>query len=256
MQHNSAWKNGPILFIGLVFAIVLLGAAHLLKAHHILTNYIEDIAGGTTTIVLSIATYDEWERRRERRRYEPPEAMGVKRIKEEVMQLLYQYAFVLTLRWDHQSEALKIVRRTTADKEFTQPETELHAKAAKHIFQEDSSSKNNLFGVSKKALAAPRLNKQTYRDVNELVIQTERAIGQVDMAIATYGYSFTPETHTWALAVRESLSQTITGQIPILSIRLAAVSKSADDKLRRSDKEGLEALIKRLLRVGKQTLAQ
>jgi hypothetical protein len=135
MQYHNAWKNTPILLIGLIFSAGLLVGAHLLRAHHIFTSYMEDVAGGTTTIVLSIATYDEWERRRERRRYEPPERMGIKRIKEEVMQL-YQYAFVLTLRWDRQSEALKIVRQTTADKEFSEPETTLHAKAAKHIFQE------------------------------------------------------------------------------------------------------------------------
>jgi hypothetical protein len=116
----------------------------------------------------------------------------------------------------------------------------------------DSHIKNNLYDVSRKALLSPNLDKQTYRDINELILQTERAIGQVDMAIATYGYSFTPEIHTWALDAREHLSQTITGQIPILSIRLAAVSKSAGDKLCESDMEGVKTLISRLLKVGKQ----
>jgi hypothetical protein len=253
MQHTNPWRNGPILLIGLFLSVVLLWSAHMLHAHHVLTSYLVDVAGGMTTIVLSIATYDEWERRRERRRYVPPERMGIKRIKEEILQLLYQYAFVLNLRWDHQSEALQIVQRTTADKEFSQPETELHARAAKHIFQEDPKNKAKLFRVSREALKTPELAKQSYRDINELILQTERAIGQVDMAISTYGYSFTPETHTWALDIRERLSQAITGEIPILSIRLAAVSKNADDSLKKTDREGVESLISRLLAVAKKS---
>lgn len=246
-----------MVIIGSVFVVVLLIAAHLIEAnYHLLSFYLEDVAGAVTTILISVLTYDEWERRRERKRYRPSEKMGITRIRDEMFQLLYQYAFVLNLRWDKNSDAVRTVEEVTADKDFAKHAPELHAKTAKHISQEDPRLKNNLFTVSRKALASPELSKQTYRDINELISQTESAIREIDLTIATYGYSFTPEVHKWALDVRESLSQSITGQMPLLAIRLCAVSKVVDNKIKKSDRAGVEELIKKLVKVGSMTTRQ
>jgi hypothetical protein len=76
-------------------------------------------------------------------------------------------------------------------------------------------------------------------------------VGQIDMAIAVYGYSFTPETHRWTLEVREVLSQCVTGRITILYIHLSSISRAIDEKLRPADHEGISRLIKELIAVGK-----
>lgn len=251
MQREMRWTNWPILLVGVVLVIGLILGAFKIENNHVMSNYLEDVAGALTLVVLSIATYDEWERRRERKRYVPPERMGVQRIKEEVSQLLYQYAFVLSLRWDPQSEAMKTVERATSNKEFSEPETELHAKSAKHIYQENPKVKRNLFRIAGAALDKPVVAKQTYRDVNELILQTERSIDQLDMAIAIYGYSFTPEVHKWALDIRENLSQTISGKLAILSIRLAAVSKDIDVPVRANDVVGIMKLIQEITAVAR-----
>jgi hypothetical protein len=160
---------------------------------------------------------------------------------------------VLTLRWDPNSEAMKTIEKATVDIEFSHAATEFHARTAKHISQENPKIKDNLLEISKQALAKPRLDKQTYSDVNQLLIQTEQAIAQVDMAIAIYGNSFTPETHKWALDVREALSQCITGRISILSIRLCAASKDTQEILRATDRVGIAKLTGDLIRVGMRT---
>jgi hypothetical protein len=245
------WKNWPILGIGAVLVACLLLLAHRFEHIPVLTYYLEDVAGGITVVVLSVATYDEWERRRERKRYAKPESMGVKRIQQEVFQLLYQYAFVLSMRWDPDSKEMQIVEDAMGDGEFDKSHTELHAKAAKHISQETDTKSRDLFRIATSALEAPKLTKQSYADMNDLILQTERTIQQLDMAIATYGYSFTPETHQWGLKLREQLSQAITGKIPILGIRLKAASSHGDECIKQSDADGLTQLIPALLSVGK-----
>jgi hypothetical protein len=254
MQREKKWDNWPILVTALALVVLALFVARIFQRSHseIISFYLEDLAGAITAVVLSIATYDEWERRRERKRYYPPEKMGVTRIKQEVLQLLYQYAFVLSLRWEPESHAMKVIKRSAGDKKgFSKPEVELHAKAAKYIFQEDTEVKSDVLKNVRTALEKPKFSKQKYSDINELILQTERAIGQIDMAIAIYGYSFTPEVHKWALQVREKLSQSLTNKIFILTMRLAASSKQADGKLKRSDSKGLEALTSDLLKVEK-----
>jgi hypothetical protein len=252
MQREMKWKNWPVLCSGALLVVCLLLLAHHFENIHVLTYYLEDVAGGITTVILSVATYDEWERRRERRRYEKPEQMGIRRIREEINQLLYQYAFVLNLREQPDSKEMKIVEEVIGDGEFNKSHTELHAKAAKHFSQEDPALKNNLYETASKALKNPQLAEQSYRDINDLVLQTERSVEQVDMAIAVYGYSFTPEVHQWALRLREQLSQTITGQIPILSVRLMAASSRGDSPIGKTEKDGVRQMLKNLLAVGEQ----
>jgi hypothetical protein len=89
-----------------VLAVGLLVTAQLLGGH-VLSNYFVDIAAAVTVIILSVLTYEERERGLERGRYEPSEEVGIVRIKAEVSQLLYQYAFVLNLRGDSESEAMQ-----------------------------------------------------------------------------------------------------------------------------------------------------
>jgi hypothetical protein len=252
MQREMKWKNWPVLAIGVGLIAVFLVCAKLLEHQHLAATYFADLAGATTTVVMSIAIFDEWERRRERKRYMPPEKMGIKRIREEINQLLYQYAFVLNLRYDKDSNAMKTARKASPGKAYTKSNIKLHAKAAKHISQDDPAIKEHLFELAQDALQEPKIDQLVYKEVNELILQTERAIRQIDLAVATYGYSFTPEVHHWALGVREQLSQSITGELPVLSIRLAAASKNADDKLNNHDRKGIEELIDRLIKVGKK----
>jgi hypothetical protein len=252
MQREMKWKNWPVLCIGAGLVVTLLLLAHRFEDIHVLTYYLEDVAGGITTVILSVATYDEWERRRERRRYKKPENMGVRRIREEVNQLLYQYAFVLNLRENPNSKEMQIVEEVIGDGEFAASHTELHAKAAKHFSQEDPALKNKLFETASEALKSPELRKQSYRDINDLILQTERSVEQIDRAIAVYGYSFTPEVHQWALRLREQLSQTITGQIPILSIRLMAASNKGEGTLGKTEIEGVKKMLSKLLLVGEK----
>jgi hypothetical protein len=107
-----------------------------------------------------------------------------------------------------------------------------------------------LFDNSREALNKPALNKLSYGEANELIVQTERTIQQLDTAISTYGYSMTPEVHKWALDVREKLSQAITGKETILSIRLGAASKQPGSKLSKDDQRGLEKILDELVKVG------
>jgi SHS2 domain-containing protein len=251
MQRQMKWENWPVLALGIGLVVLLVFIAHLFKADKVFSNYFADLAGAISAVIISIATYDEWERRQERKRYYPPEKMGVKRLKDEVFQLMYQYAFVLNLRWNAQSQAMKKIKATVAGSEFTKTKTDVQAKAAKHISQEDEKLKSNLFKLSKEVLKKPQINKQAYEDIYQLILQTERSIGQIDLALSTYGYSFTPEVHKWALDVREALSQTITGEIPILSIRLAATSKKSGNKLSHSDIIGVKEMLDKLVEVGK-----
>jgi len=248
------WKNWPVLLAGILLVLGIYTLASKLSENHSLNTYLLDVCGAMTTVILSIATYDEWERRKQRQRYLPPERMGARRVQEEVYQLIYQYAFVLTLRFDKNSAAMRTIQKATISKaEFSKPEIELKAKSAKHISQQDKSIKRDLLNLSTQALKKPQIKKQTYNDANQLILQTERCIRQVDLAIATYGYSFTPEVHKWALDVREGLSQAITGSIPVLSIRLAAASSEANKKLKPSLEDGVKGIVDELIAVGRKT---
>jgi hypothetical protein len=253
MQRQHKWSNWPVLLMGIFLVTGLICLADfVLSSHKAVQTYILDLAGAISAVIISIATYDEWERRRERERYLPPEKMGVARIQEEIYQLLYQYAFVLNLRFNPSSKAMRTVQRVAHQKEFDKPEAELKAKAAKHISQADKSVSNNLFQLSAQALRKPSLAEQTFADANQLLLQTERALQQLDLAISTYGYSFTPEVHKWALDVREMTSQAITGKIPVLSIRLAASSKIAGNKLDKLASSGLQEIVDELIKAGRK----
>jgi hypothetical protein len=89
MQSESKIANWPILLLGIILVATLLAGANIVVDNHVLSNYMEDIAGAITVIILSVMTYDEWERQRERGRYQPSEQMGVRRVKDEIFQLLY-----------------------------------------------------------------------------------------------------------------------------------------------------------------------
>jgi hypothetical protein len=78
-------------------------------------------------------------------------------------------------------------------------------------------------------------------------LQTERTIDQLDLAIETYGYSFTPEVHKGTLDVREMVSQAITGKIQVLTIRLAAVSNLSGKTLNDETANGLNKVIDELI---------
>jgi len=253
MQRKQKWENWPVLASGvLLVAGLFIVADTILDKHRTPHDFVVHLAGALAAIIISIATYDEWERRHERKRYLPPEKMGVRRVQEELFQLLYQYAFVLNLRFNPQSRALHTVDKATSSQRFTRSKDELKAKAAKHISQTDKQLKGDLFNVSKEALRKPKLDKQSYNDVSQLLIQTEHAIRQIDLAIATYGYSFTPEIHKWALDVREGVSQAITGKLSILSIRLAAISKNSDKLLDESTSSGFKDTVNELIAAGQK----
>jgi hypothetical protein len=253
MQREQKWKNWPVLLGGLVLIVLFLLLSHKFRSNKTITNYLADIAGALTAVIISIATYDEWERRQQRKRYLPPEKMGVKRVQEEISQLLYQYAFVLSLRFDPNSKAMRTVRAATGAKsESDKPSAkELKAQTAKHISQSFSNGDTNLYSLSRQALAKPRFKKQTYSEANQLIAQTERTIQQLDLSIETYGYSFTPEIHKWALDLREAVSRAITGKIAVLSIRLEAASKNADKKINDLAAEGLSEIVDQLLAAAK-----
>jgi hypothetical protein len=250
MQRQMTWKNWPFLLAGILIVAGLLVLSSVFKNSHVISNYLADLGGAISAIILSIATYDEYERRRQRKRYLPPERMGARRIRDEVYQLMFQYAFVVNLRYNPKSPSRQAVDKTAAGKRFTKPGTELHAKAAKHISLEDPKVKSNLFDNSREALNKPALKKLSYGEANELIVQTERTIQQLDTAISAYGYSMTPEVHKWALDVREKLSQAITGKETILSIRLGAASKRPGSKLSKDDQRGLEKILDELVKVG------
>lgn len=254
MQREQKWKNWPVLLGGLILIVLVLLLSHKFQSNKIITNYLADIAGALTAVIISIATYDEWERRQQRQRYLPPEKMGVKRVQEEISQLLYQYAFVLSLRFDPNSKAMRTVRAATGVKKgHSKPPSELKAQAAKHISQSFSNGDNNLYSLSRQALAKPQFKKQTYGEINQLIVQTERAIQQLDLSIETYGYSFTPEVHKWALDLREAISQAITGKIAVLSIRLEAASKNAEHKIDSLAAEGLSEIVDQLIATAKNS---
>jgi hypothetical protein len=100
-------------------------------------------------------------------------------------------------------------------------------------------------------LGQATVKKQTYGEVNQLIVQIERAIQQLDLSIETYGYSFTPEVHKWALDVREAISQAITGKAGVLNIRLAALAK-AGSRLDNQAIKGLEEIVDELLAAAKR----
>lgn len=250
MQYEHKTKPWIVLTIGMAAVIALLIIARFMMGYDEVSNYLEDIAGAITVIVLSVVTYEEWEGHRERKRYKASELMGINRVKDEVFRLLYQYAFVLNFRWDTKSEAMRVIDKMTGSNKFSRVATELHTKTAKHIYQEDASIRSTLFYKAREALDNPSLSKQTYRDADELITQTEKAIEQIDLVIAIYAHALTPETHKWALGVREALSQSITGKLSLLSIRLGAASSNGNKSLRDHDRAGLAHLITELIDVG------
>jgi hypothetical protein len=69
MQHKGKWNNWPILLIGLGLISILIFLSYKLEEHRILSTYTVDLASALSAIIISIATYDEWERRQERKRY-------------------------------------------------------------------------------------------------------------------------------------------------------------------------------------------
>jgi hypothetical protein len=252
MQRDNKWKNWPVLVGGVVVAGgLILAASTVFKNNQTLTTYLLDLAGALTAVIISIATYDEWERRQERKRYLPPERKGVARIQEEIFQLMYQYAFVLNLRFNPKSQAMKIVEKTTKKGKLTKPGVKLKSEAGKQISQSIDHSNGDLFLLSREALKKPAFGKQSYFEANELIVQTENTIRHIDLAIATYGYSFTPEVHKWALDVREAITNAITQKIEVLGIRLAAASKNAQKPLDKNAAAGFEQTVRKIIDVGK-----
>jgi frataxin-like iron-binding protein CyaY len=251
MQREHKLENWPVLLMAILLVIVIVSLADFaLSGHKPVQTYAMDVAGAITAVVISIVTYDEWERRRERRRYLPPEKMGVARIQEETNQLLYQYAFMLNLRFHPQSKALRSVNKAASQGHFEKPKSELRAKSAKYIAQSQKSINHNLLSLSRHALKKAEINKQTVSDANQLILQTERAIQQIDLAVATYGYSFTPEIHKWALEVRETISQALTDKIAVFNIRLAAITNNRDKPLDKQARAGFLEVVNELLAAG------
>jgi hypothetical protein len=257
MQRENKWQNWPVLLGGVVLVVLILILAQMIKSHQTISNYLADVAGALTVVVISIATYDEWERRRERERYREPEQMGVRRIQDEVFQLLYQFAFFLNLRFNPSSYAMETVKKSShrrdESKELLESDPQLKAKAAKQIAVSEEKINKNLQKLALQALKKPEYKEQTYSEASELISQIQGSISQIDIAIATYGYSFTPEVHKWALEIRESLSQTITNESPIISIRLASRSKHSQDKLDDREVMSLTHIVEELINCGQLT---
>jgi hypothetical protein len=114
MQRQMTWKNWPFLLAGILIVAGLLVLSSVFKNSHVISNYLADLGGAISAIILSIATYDEYERRRQRKRYLPPERMGARRIQDEVYQLMFQYAFVVNLRYNPKSPSRQAVDKTAA----------------------------------------------------------------------------------------------------------------------------------------------
>jgi hypothetical protein len=199
MQHEEKWKNWPVLLLGVVVVVAALVSAYLFRKHTVLSNYLADLGGAISAIIISIATYDEWERRQERKRYVPPEKQGLNRIKAEIGILLYQYAFILGPRLSNRLSAMENLKkgsiRTTDDK----------LKMAKQSAKSEINDSKNIFKISREALKDPQLNKLGQKDAAQLLRQIEKTVRQIDLSVATYGYSFTPEIHQKVLKLRENL---------------------------------------------------
>jgi hypothetical protein len=168
MQREQKWKNWPVLVSGFILILLILWHAHKFESNKTIGNYLADISGALTAVIISIATYDEWERRQQRKRYLPPEKMGVERIQEEVSQLLYLYAFVLNLRYDSNSKATRTAKAATSAKgQVKNTSPPLTTDTAKHISQSFPNGNNSLFSISCQALAKPQLkNRPTARLIN------------------------------------------------------------------------------------------
>ncbi len=123
---------------------------------------------------------------------------------------------------------------------------------AKHSAKSDVHFSHNLFERSRQALERSQLNKLTHNEALQLLKQTEDTIWQLDISMATYGYSFTPEIHKQILELREELAGTITGKFDILNIRLAAITKLGNKKLSKPEISTMQAIIDELMAVSKQ----
>jgi predicted unusual protein kinase regulating ubiquinone biosynthesis (AarF/ABC1/UbiB family) len=248
MHHEPKWKNWPVLLLGIILVILLLVLANILRRYRITSTYITDIAGAISAVVISIATYDEWERRQERKRYRPPEQQGLKRIKNEIAQLIFQYEFMLNGRFNTDERTMELVdgAKNSAGRSNRQ------IKAAKQLAESKLETEDQPLSLSIELLKQPKIDKLSYLEAEQLLAQIEITVRRIDSSIATYGYSFTPEIHKASLALREKLEQTATGKRALLSIGLTAASSKASSKLSLAEQDSLLEITNELIRIAKQ----
>jgi hypothetical protein len=251
MERESKWQNWPVLIIGVLAIGILLFISSKTHAHEAIHIYVTDFAAALTTVALSIGVYNEWERRQERKRYAHPQRMGIKRIQESVYDVLYQFAFMFSIRFDKNSLAGKDLKKTKSTSKHS--DLKVKTKVAAHLARSDPKIHENLFQISENALREPEISRQNYEESEELIKRVDESVKNIDIALATYGYSFTPEVHKWALNIRESLSQTLTGNLSILSIQLAASEKIKHNKISPEDAETLKQITDALLKIGEST---
>jgi hypothetical protein len=245
MQRQAKWKHWPVLAAGVILIAALLFLSHKLQKSNVNYTYTADIGGALTAVMITIATYDEWERRQERKRYTPAEKMAVKRIQDEIYELLYDFAFFLNLRFQPRS------RSAVAAKKTRRAPDKLDARVAEQIAESEPAIRENLLATSSKALSSPSYDKQTSGEARQLIEQVEDTVEQIDLTISTYGYSFTPELHKWALDLREKLSQTVVGKPPVLDLRFTPGNKEAK-KLTKAESKALSEIVKEVLLCAKK----
>jgi heme/copper-type cytochrome/quinol oxidase subunit 2 len=244
MQHQVKWKNWPVLLLGVVFVLVLIFLAHKSEKHFTATMYLTDVASAITAIIISIATYDEWERRQERKRYKPPENLGLKRVKNEVFQLLYIYAFIFDDGFRSMAQVTKIVKNSKVNP--------LHKKLqiAKRLSESELTTSEARFKHSIKALKAVRLKSLVYKEAFEVVKQTEETVRRLDIIVATYGYSFMPEIHNQVLMLREKLNNALADNLHLIAIRFNASSPKAGTKLSKLEITTMQKLVDEIISIG------
>jgi tellurite resistance protein len=248
MQKDVKWKKWPILLLGIVLIALLLFLAQLSENKHVLSIYLSDFAGAISAIIVSIVTYEEWERRQERRRYRPPEELGLNRIKSEVEQLIYLYAFMLSDSFKAKSKALRLADNTKS----TKGSAEKKLKIAKNVAESDIKSSPEFSKLLNESLKHPQLNNLTYKEAFKLIQQISETVRQIDVSVATYGYSFTPEVHKKVLQSRERLDNVTTSKLSVLDIRLNADSGKSGTKISKEDAFSIQEIIKELLAIGGQ----
>src|SRR5439155_15782499 len=106
--------------------------------------------------------------------------MGIKTIQESINDLLFQFAYMLNLRFDPKSRAVQEIAEALDDKHTdVLKNSEANARASKHIARSVPEINKKLLKLSVKALDNLKLDKQTYNDAHEMIIQTEKAIKDI-----------------------------------------------------------------------------
>jgi hypothetical protein len=122
-------------------------------------------------------------------------------------------------------------------------------KNVKDIANSQRAISADLYKHSLEALKKPQLEKLTYKEALALIKQTEETVQQIDISLATYGYSFLPEIHKEILILREKLDNAVEANPHLIGIRLSAVSSRANNKLLKVEVSAMQKLINELIAV-------